>query len=97
MRRLVVTGTLVMSLGLSACGGVVPEEDGAADVATAEQSLIPHCYRPGMTDSFYVIYYSDSAKTREVGRDLCDCGYPSYWGTKSSYYKVLRMDGCMLD
>jgi hypothetical protein len=94
--RLSVTASTLVALFVTACGGAPAAEEALSEeLASVEATAIPLCYRPGMTRSFHIVYYSDSTKRTEVGRTVCDCGTPSYRGATTSYYKVIWFDGCL--
>lgn len=85
MKRLALGATVVMSLFLGACGVEQPEAE-EPQLGTSEDALIPACTP---TSSFSIYWYSDSARTIEVGRDDCDCGVETPHGTHGRYYKVV--------
>ncbi|RKH00763.1 DUF6289 family protein [Corallococcus carmarthensis] len=59
---------LASAMLLSACGGV--EDATAPDLETAEQAIIPQCK---VGQSTRIFFYSDGAKTNQVGQRVCSC------------------------
>ena len=86
MKRFTLGGTIVMSLLLSACGVESAPQAEESQPGTVEEALIPAC---NANSSFSLYWYSDSAKTKEVGRDDCDCGVATPHGTHGPYYKAV--------
>lgn len=66
LKSLLIAGTLV----LTACGVEAGDASTAPELETAEQAILPQC-RVGQNTRIY--FYSDSAKTVEVGRRTCAC------------------------
>ncbi len=91
MKRLAFGGVAAMSLLLSACAleASLPAEE--PETGSVEAAYIPPCdeHTP---HSIY--WYSDFAKTKEVGRDDCDCGYWATHGTHGPHYKVVFYETC---
>ncbi len=98
--RLPVAAATLVALFLTACGGAAaPEAEAEVETAAPDSNVdaaaIPHCYSPGMTDSFEVVYYTNASKTREAGRDTCNCGSASRRGSQTTWYSVIKWKGCI--
>ncbi|RKH69782.1 membrane lipoprotein lipid attachment site-containing protein [Corallococcus aberystwythensis] len=83
MKRVVFAA--VAALFLSACGGA-PTDEAAAneELSSQEQGIIYPC---DGSRTWTMWWYSDAAKTIEVGREDCDCGpYYVQHGVRGRYY-----------
>ncbi|RYZ39228.1 MAG: hypothetical protein EOO71_20855 [Myxococcaceae bacterium] len=81
-------GVCIATLLVTACGGPVSEEEvaGAAPVSQEQDIIrVPTCKKG---DGWIRRYYSDAAKTHEVGRDDCNCNGTFYaFGVRDDYTK----------
>ena len=93
MKSLGMGGVLVTSLFLAACGVESSPDIEESQTGEVEAAIIPAC---GATSSHSIYWYSDFAKTNEVGRDDCNCGVMVPHGTHGRYYKVVFYNNCSM-
>lgn len=93
MRHLLKSVLCTGALLLTACGAEGVGEAIAPDLGTAEQAILPETC--GMTPNQIVYYYSDSARTIEVGRRTCNCdGSAVMQGTETRYWRSVPTTSC---
>lgn len=97
MRRMSLLGSVLMSLGLGACGGDVALEPAETGVEVS-QELVDNPQPPTCDTSrdWVFRYYSSSAMTTQVGMVSCMCGMVVPQGQTSRYAKLYTYPACIL-